>query len=1075
VIWRFSALTVLLALTCAMIVAHASSLIPNGDFEQLGTGGLPANFSTWAGEGSPKFGVDSEHAYSGQYSIRITGDGDDRGSFNITRPWEGGTYKATLRYRISPGMAAEAVVLRIMAFHSPGSAETDKISWNVNRIAPGPGTTALPQGKNLHVIPLKESEDDAWHLLEVVFAVPDEVVRIQFNLFNWLGTGTVWFDDFHIEPTTFDWDAYQATRYERELQSLGGLSVVVNLRPEHPRLLMNKDDIPRLKALIAEDAQARGWYAALKNSATNLLFQPPSQYEIPDGIRLLATSRRVLDRVMLLAFVHLIEEDMRFADRAWRELEAAAQFPDWNPSHFLDTAEMTNAFAIGYDWLYHVWTPEQREILRNAIVSMGLEPGLNAYRGNASWVRATHNWNLVCNGGLAMGALAIADEEPAMAELILRAGLKSVPNAITQFAPDGGWNEGVGYWHYSIRYLIPYIAALESALDDSYGLSDTPGLDLAGTFPIYLTSPAGLAFNFSDSGTGVVNSPEMFWMAKRYGQPSYAWWQHKMSGERASVLGLLWYSRDMIEAFDPATLPLDRHFRHVEVATMRGDWGDKEAVFVGLIAGDNKANHGDLHMGQFVLDALGERWAIDLGSEDYNIPGYWGTQRWTYYRKRAEGHNTLVINPSGDVDQDPRAVSHIVFMGSAEGEAVAIADLTPGYERQARSFKRGIALMDDRSQVIVQDELETRQPSEVWWFMHTRANITIDGDGTVALLEQGGKRLAARILSPAGASFTVLPATPLPTSPNPPGQNPNQNVQKLAIRLQEVTDVRITVQFTPLRDDELSSLAPEIKPLQVWQETIAAGQRLWAPLERAELSVSLPQQAVRGVISVPMAWKIPSASRVERVSVSVDEKIIYQEDRLPEEILFDTLTVADGAHRLVVEAAIDGISARREYSLRVSNWWRMIDRMEPPIDSGWFGTLIRSLTSSESDGWTYTSAESSRQLGGVDRRIRVQDTEEYLIWETPHLRNLKILVHASKTAVEPALRLLVSQDGETWDPLAYTVKELEISSDGLYTLAVEAELPPAADVQWFQLRILPGHFASDELQISQAELIGLNQ
>ena len=84
-------------------------------------------------------------------------------------------------------------------------------------------------------------------------------------------------------------------------------------------------------------------------------------------------------------------------------------------------------------------------------------------------------------------------------------------------------------------------------------------------------------------------------------------------------------------------------------------------------------------------------------------------------------------------------------------------------------------------------------------------------------------------------------------------------------------------------------------------------------------------------------------------------------------------------------------------------------------------------------------------------------------------------MHASKTAVEPALRLLVSQDGETWDPLAYTVKELEISSDGLYTLAVEAELPPAADVQWFQLRILPGHFASDELQISQAELIGLNQ
>ena len=26
-------------------------------------------------------------------------------------------------------------------------------------------------------------------------------------------------------------------------------------------------------------------------------------------------------------------------------------FPDWNPKEFLDTAEMTHAVAIGYDWL----------------------------------------------------------------------------------------------------------------------------------------------------------------------------------------------------------------------------------------------------------------------------------------------------------------------------------------------------------------------------------------------------------------------------------------------------------------------------------------------------------------------------------------------------------------------------------------------------------------------------------------------------------------------------------------------------------------------------------------------------
>ena len=72
----------------------------------------------------------------------------------------------------------------------------------------------------------------------------------------------------------------------------------------------------------------------------------------------------MLHRVYTLALLYRLDGDQRYAERAWQELEAAAQFQDWNPRHFLDTAEMTHAFAIGYDWLYDVWTPEQRATLR---------------------------------------------------------------------------------------------------------------------------------------------------------------------------------------------------------------------------------------------------------------------------------------------------------------------------------------------------------------------------------------------------------------------------------------------------------------------------------------------------------------------------------------------------------------------------------------------------------------------------------------------------------------------------------------------------------------------------------------
>lgn len=121
------------------------------------------------------------------------------------------------------------------------------------------------------------------------------------------------------------------------------------------------------------------------------------------------------------------------------ELDAAARFKDWNPSHFLDTAEMTAAFAIGYDWLYSEWNTEQRATLHKAIVEKGLNQSLNYYRKNTWWAAATHNWNQVCNGGMCLGALALADEEPALAGEILSAAFTSVQKPMKEFAPDGAW------------------------------------------------------------------------------------------------------------------------------------------------------------------------------------------------------------------------------------------------------------------------------------------------------------------------------------------------------------------------------------------------------------------------------------------------------------------------------------------------------------------------------------------------------------------------------------------------------------------------------------------------------------
>ena len=95
--------------------------------------------------------------------------------------------------------------------------------------------------------------------------------------------------------------------------------------------------------------------------------------------------------------------------------------------------------------------------------------------------------------------------------------------------------------------------------------------------------------------------------------------------------------------------PRDAVFRGTDTAFFRSAWDDPGAVYVGFRGGDNKANHSHLDLGNFVLDALGERWALDLGPDNYNLPGYFGKQRWTYYRLRTESHNTLTLDGANQV------------------------------------------------------------------------------------------------------------------------------------------------------------------------------------------------------------------------------------------------------------------------------------------------------------------------------------------------------------------------------------------------------------------------------------------
>jgi hypothetical protein len=518
--------------------------------------------------------------------------------------------------------------------------------------------------------------------------------------------------------------------------------------------------------------------------------------------------------VLLLGLVYRLTGETQYADRLWQELDTVTRFKDWNTSHFLDTAEMTFAVAIGYDWLYETWTPEQREQLRGAIVRLGLEQGLPIYRQQLWWSKAIHNWNQVCNGGMAVGALAIAEDEPALARETLYRALCSLPKAMHEFSPDGGWGEGPGYWRYATEYNVYLLAALRTALGNDFGFSAMPGFSETGDFPLYFTGPTGQTFNYADAHSGWRGAPQLFWLASTFKRPAWAAGQRVWSQERQSALDLLWGAKWLSDPPSSPDFPLDRHFEGVSVVFLRSAWNDPEATFVGFKGGNNRVNHGQLDLGTFVLESQAERWFTDLGPDNYNLPGYFGSGRWKFYRNRAEGHNTLVINPSADPDQSLDATSEIATFRSERDRALAIADLTAAYARSASHVQRGIALLERRD-CLVQDEITAEKPAEVWWFAHTGAAVELDSTKRVATLSQNGKTLYASLLSPADASFQWIDAAPLPASPRVPGQADEARgahpVRKLAIHLTDQTDCRITVLFSSAPDATAS-----LKPLDEW-------------------------------------------------------------------------------------------------------------------------------------------------------------------------------------------------------------------------------------------------------------------
>ncbi|KAF9270054.1 hypothetical protein L218DRAFT_849595 [Marasmius fiardii PR-910] len=624
----------------------------------------------------------------------------------------------------------------------------------------------------------------------------------------------------------------------------------LTVRPDRPRLIAPAYKWAALPDLIKNDPYLKGWNDTIFLNATTWLNMDPVKYFMDGDSGILDNAREIKARIKAFAYVYRMTNDTKWVDRTWLEVKNAAgngttpfgtdDSDRWNKNHFLDVAEFAAGYAIAYDWLHDVWTDEQKSQMRFTLNKYALSNGVDAFNNNQvffGWWKNNifGNWNCVCNGGLTLASLAILGEDETnnaqtLLGLTIDNAKQNCANAVTD---DGTWKETANYWYFGTTGHAEMTSALLTATGSHYGLADVnPNFQKTGDYHMSAYGPTSL-FDWGDHGPNKFSSTanSMILYAKLYNRPEFALFQREQH-DAAEPWSMFWYDPTVSGAFWDGRA-LDAFFNNdlTQWVSMRSSWTDLNALYVGMKAGMNQKHetHNDLDVGDFVLDALGTRWAGEFGSGDYRAANYFSNDtqqsvRWLWYRKMTEGQNTILVNKANQkVEAAPKLLkqgsspttqgSSTVFTVPDDSTAFWTVDMTSAYD-DVTSAKRGVRMLNGRKQVLIQDEITST--AGIQWRMQTNATVTTDGSS--ATLVRDGKTMTMQILSPSGAKFTTSAATRFASDPPTPASDPDQpnpGITVVIIELDSGTQ-NIQVLFTPQWGGSVKTSTPTSVNLDDW-------------------------------------------------------------------------------------------------------------------------------------------------------------------------------------------------------------------------------------------------------------------
>lgn len=541
-----------------------------------------------------------------------------------------------------------------------------------------------------------------------------------------------------------DWKTWKETKPLRTENDID----FSKISQSHPRLFFKDTEIDFIKNNLDKNPVLKVLHNKVINTADEYLNAPKLEYCLDAaGKRMISISRLYLKRISALAYAYKFTKDEKYLKAAEREMLNSASFENWNPRHFLDTAEMALSIAVGLDSLHNDLSQNTKDILTNALIEKALSK-------NAWGFTAPNNWNQVCNTCITCAAIVIFERDNALSKRIITRTLNAIAVPLQAYAPDGVYPEGVGYGEYGTTLQVLLIKTLRETFGTSFDLEKSQGFMGLAKFTTANFSHTDLCFNFSDSGGSTPVSPTLFWFANENNDLSIltplkhrltdvnTWSDHGVSVKslfhRMMPLFLIDVAKTDISKIPNSVKKLYYGRGTCSVATIKTS--NEPKIFVGIKAGRGSNGHGHIDTGSFVLDMGKYRWVEDVlilpyyEMERHKINLFdrsVNSVRWQLIRYNNNFHSTLTAN---EKNHDIEAIAPIVAIWDTDQKRGVKVDMTGALSGDVALATRSFKVINEQYFEIT-DTIKgnSKEPVTIKFPLPTLAKVKVISDNEIQL------------------------------------------------------------------------------------------------------------------------------------------------------------------------------------------------------------------------------------------------------------------------------------------------------------------------------------------------------